>query len=158
MAFIQPLHVLLVEDEEADQHLTMRSLRRLHAAIEVHIVASVKAARNFLRREGAFQEVERPACIILDMQLADGSGEALLDWMAEKDGLADIPVIVLSQAPSEPPHRNVVCEIRKPKSLSGYAQLEEGLGAILFAAADGARVSANDNFTTGTAQVSIDIE
>lgn len=146
MAFIQPLHVLMVEDDEADQHLTMRSLRRLHSAIEVHIVATVKAARSFLRREGAFQDVERPGCIILDMQLRDGRGETLLDWMAEDDELADIPVIVLSQTPSEAPHCNVVCEIRKPKALSGYSQLEDGLGAILFAAADSARGTANDNF------------
>ena len=156
MAFIQPLHVLLVEDDEADQHLTIKSLRRFRSAIEVHLVASLKAARSFLSREGAFQDVGRPVCLILDMQLRDGRGETLLDWMALEDDLADIPVIALSQAPCDPRHPNVVCRIRKPKAVSGYAQLEDGLGAILFA--DSARGTANDNFAARTALTSIDIE
>lgn len=146
MAFTQPIHVLLVEDDEADQHLTRRSLKRVRSAIEVHSVGSVKAARRFLQREGAFEDAQRPVCLILDMHLSDGRGEALLDWMAQVEEFADLPVIVFSDGRSETRYRNVVCSLKKPDHPAGYRSLEEGLGAILFAAADSERPPANDNF------------
>ncbi len=147
MAFTQPLHVLLVEDDEVDQHLTRQSLKRVRSAIEVHNVGSVKAARSYLRQEGAFADAQRPVCMILDMHLSDGRGETLLDWMAQQDELSDLPVIVFSEGLSNPGHRNVVCRLTKPEHPAGYSHLEDGLAAILFAAADRKGVHANDNFT-----------
>ena len=146
MAFTQPLHVLLVEDDEADQHLTRQSLKRVRSSIEVHAVGSVKSAQNYLQREGAFADAQPPVCVILDLHLADGRGETLLDWMSEHEALANLPVIVFSDGDSSPDHRNVVCRLSKPAHASGYSQLESGLASILFAAADLSNQYANDNF------------
>ncbi len=146
MGFTEPLPVLLVEDDEADQHLTRQSLKRFRSSITVHTVASVKAAQAFLSASGAFAQAERPACIILDLQLADGSGRELMDWMVAYESLARLPVIIFSSSRETLPYPNIACQLTKPAELSGYQQLEEGLGAILMAAAQGAPSASNDNF------------
>jgi CheY-like chemotaxis protein len=147
MAFISPLPVLLVEDDEADQHLTRQSLQRFRSSIEIHTVSSVRAAQAFLSATGPFAQAKRPACIILDLTLSDGSGRELMDWMARHDDLARLPVIIFSGRHEALPHENIACQLAKPSEVSGYEQLQNGLGAILFAAADAGRGPANDNYS-----------
>lgn len=149
MAFIAPLPVLLVEDDEADQHLTRQSLQRFRSSIEIHTVSSVRAAQAFLSADGPFADAKRPACIILDLTLSDGTGRDLMDWMARHENLARLPVIIFSGSAETLPHSNIACHLAKPAAMSGYEQLEHGLGAILFAAADGGQGPANDNFGDG---------
>jgi len=146
VVFKVPLPVLLVEDDEADQHLTRQSLQRYRSSIEIHTVSSVRAAQAFLSGAGRFAAAERPACIILDLTLSDGSGRDLMDWMARHEDLARLPVIIFSGETQSLPHENIACQLAKPAEMSGYEQLQNGLGAILFAAADRDRRAANDNF------------
>ncbi len=146
MVFIEPLPVLLVEDDEADQHLTRQSLRRFRSTITLHTVASVRAAQSFLSATGPFHQAERPACIILDMKLSDGTARDLLVWMSRHEELSQIPVIVFASEPEILPFPNIACHLTKPAELSGYEHLETGLGEILMAAAQGAPNAANDNY------------
>ncbi len=146
VVFIESLPVLLVEDDEADQHLTRQALLRFQRSIILHTVSSVKAAQSYLSASGPFAQAERPACIILDLQLSDGSGRDLLNWMQRRESFATLPVIVFTSSPEPLKHDYIACQLSKPAELSGYDQLEKGLGGILMAAARGAPNAANDNF------------
>lgn len=146
MLFTQPLPVLLVEDDDVVAHNTRESLKRVRSVVEMHRVGSVEAARRYLQREDAFANAQRPACLILDLHLADGRSEAFLDWMSQHDEFSELPVIVLSDGASDPNHPNVVCRLSKPARAVSQSHMDDGLASILFAAMDRSGSYANDNF------------
>jgi CheY-like chemotaxis protein/anti-sigma regulatory factor (Ser/Thr protein kinase) len=79
--------VLVVEDDPAVARVLSIMLGR--AGHQVGIVGSLEQARDSLARA-------RPAAILLDMHLPDGSGLELLDHLAGMDGMGSVPVVVLS--------------------------------------------------------------
>ena len=79
--------VLVVEDDDAVARVLGIMLQR--AGHSVTRAASLGEARNALASN-------RPAVILLDMKLPDGSGFDLLDDLSESPALEQIPVVVLS--------------------------------------------------------------
>jgi PAS domain S-box-containing protein len=82
-----PPGILIVEDDDAVARVLGIILGR--AGHTVMRADSLADARNALAEK-------RPAVILLDMKLPDGSGFELLDHMGETPGLDQIPVVVLS--------------------------------------------------------------
>jgi DNA-binding response OmpR family regulator len=88
----EPRTVLVVEDDDATRAFLLDNL-----AADGFRVAAASGADEGLRAI----EVRRPALVVLDLVLEDGSGLALLDRVRASDGLSsridpDLPVIVLS--------------------------------------------------------------
>jgi PAS domain S-box-containing protein len=79
--------VLVVEDDDAVARVLGIMLRR--DGHEVTRAATLGEARQALASR-------RPAVILLDMKLPDGSGLDLLDHLAATPGLEQLPVVVLS--------------------------------------------------------------
>jgi DNA-binding response OmpR family regulator len=84
--------ILVVEDDEATRAFLLENL-----AADGFRVAAASGVGEGLRAI----EVRRPALVVLDLKLEDGSGLALLDRLRAADGLASrldphLPVIVLS--------------------------------------------------------------
>jgi two-component system, chemotaxis family, response regulator Rcp1 len=92
----RPIEVLVVEDNEADSHLTTTALRDARIANEVHVVEDGEEAIAFLNREGTYSSAPRPDLILLDLNLPKKDGFQVLEEMKADSHLRNIPVIVVS--------------------------------------------------------------
>ena len=92
----RPIEVLVIEDNEADQHLTRTALRDARIANDVHIVADGEQAIAFLNQVGAFVDAPRPDLVLLDLNLPKKNGFQVLEEMKAAAHLKNIPVIVVS--------------------------------------------------------------
>lgn len=89
----QPLSLLLVEDDRADAVLVEELIADAAADIGLVWAASLADAERELA-------IARPDCVLLDLNLPDGSGIAALDRISTFD--ATVPVIVLTGLSDEP--------------------------------------------------------
>jgi CheY-like chemotaxis protein len=93
--------VLLVEDDPGDVLLTTDALQDCHLGLNLHVVGDGEDAMRFLRRDGEFAAVPRPALVLLDLNLPRRGGlEVLADLKADPD-LRSIPVVVLTTSQAE---------------------------------------------------------
>lgn len=83
----EPPGILVVEDDDAVARVVGIILAR--AGHSVTRAATLEEARSALA-------ASRPAVVLLDMKLPDGSGFDLVDHMSETPGLEQVPVVVLS--------------------------------------------------------------
>ena len=93
--------VLLVEDDPGDVLLTTDALEDCHLGLSLHVVGDGEDAMRFLRRNGEFEAMPRPALVLLDLNLPRRGGlEVLADLKADPD-LRSIPVVVLTTSQAE---------------------------------------------------------
>lgn len=92
----RPIEVLVVEDSEADQHLTTTALRDARIPNDVHVVADGEQALAYLNREGTYADAPRPDLVLLDLNLPKKDGFQVLEEMRADAHLKTIPVIVVS--------------------------------------------------------------
>ena len=83
----EPPGILVVEDDDAVARVVGIILAR--AGHSVTRAATLEEARRAIA-------AKRPAVVLLDMKLPDGSGFELVDHMSETPGLEQVPVVVLS--------------------------------------------------------------
>lgn len=83
----QPLHLLLVEDEQAHAELIQRALQQQTIPIQLVVVRSFREAREYLY-------TTTPDLVITDIKLPDGNGIELL--AQQKAGAPPFPVIVMT--------------------------------------------------------------
>lgn len=124
------IHILLVEDNEGDIVLMLEAFEESGINTDISVVREGKEAMEFLSREGAFESVDRPNLILLDINLPILNGMELLDWIKSDPELKKIPVIMLSTSSSQKDidraygkHAN--CFVTKP------IDMEDFLNAIL---------------------------
>jgi CheY-like chemotaxis protein len=92
----RPIEVLIVEDNQADSHLTTTALRDARIANEVHVVEDGEEAMAFLNQQGAYGSALRPDLVLLDLNLPKKDGFKVLEEMRADAHLKNIPVIVFS--------------------------------------------------------------
>ena len=92
----RPIEVLVVEDNEADQHLTTSALRDARISYEIHVVEDGEQALAFLRHQAGFRSSPRPDLVLLDLNLPRKNGFEVLEEMRADAQLRTIPVIVVS--------------------------------------------------------------
>ena len=63
--------ILVVEDNENDQFLIMRSIRKHNIANDIHVVSDGKEALDYLRYEGKYKDSDHhmPHLVLLDLKL-----------------------------------------------------------------------------------------
>ena len=83
--------VLLVEDDPDHLQLILRSFRDAPGAPELLIAQSLAEAKDALAKHS-------PELVVVDLQLPDGEGTALLDWSGEKPPMM---IILTAQADRE---------------------------------------------------------
>src|SRR5690349_10986334 len=66
---LDPIQVLLVEDNEADIHLILEGLRDAQVIPEIHILTDGEQALKFLRHQPPFSEAPVPDLVLLDLNL-----------------------------------------------------------------------------------------
>ncbi|MDD1693476.1 MAG: response regulator [Methanoregula sp.] len=97
----EPLHILLVEDNEDHAELVIRSMRDLTVANTVHHVADGELALDYLFQRNTYTDITkspRPDLVLLDLRLPRVDGLEVLKTVKTTPSLLRIPVVVLTSS------------------------------------------------------------
>lgn len=126
---MQPVEVLLVEDNPGDVRLTIEALREAKVAVQMSSVSNGLEALEYLRQE----QNPTPDLILLDLNMPKMDGRELLKEIKWDDQLQAIPVIVLTTSESEEDvyqsynlHAN--CFISKPVDIDEFIDAVQAIG------------------------------
>ncbi len=98
---MQPIHILLVEDNEGDIFLSTEALENSKVNTELSVVRDGKAAIDFLKKEGNYTNAKNPDLLLLDLNLPKRNGFEVLQFIKQDNKLLHIPVIILSTSSAE---------------------------------------------------------
>ena len=116
MLALEPLTILLVEDDPADQKLIRTSLKDQRIANNLHIVSSGEEAMDFLYRSGSHSDATpRPDLILLDLNMPGMGGKEFLRRIKDDEQFKKIPVVILTTSDAE---RDIIDSYRL--QASGY--------------------------------------
>ena len=97
MANLEPLKILLVEDDPADQKLIKIFLQNLKVDKELYIVNCAEEALDFLYNRGDYSSgTAQPDLILLDLNMPGMGGMEFLRQIKDDRGLKQIPVVILT--------------------------------------------------------------
>jgi two-component system response regulator len=134
---LQPVEILLVEDNPADMELTRYTMTKGKILVNMHVAADGFEALDFLRRKGPYAEVPRPDLILLDLNLPGKDGREVLAEVKADPDLKAIPVVVLTTSQSEEDvlrsyNLGVNCFITKPVGLEQFAKVVNSIEDFWF--------------------------
>jgi CheY-like chemotaxis protein len=122
---LDPIKILLVEDNPGDVRLTREVLKEGRIHNTLNVVGDGVEALAFLRREGKYAEAEPQDLVLLDLNLPKKDGREVLAEMKSDPVLRRIPVIILTTSSAEldvltayDHHAN--CYITKPVDLDQF--------------------------------------
>ncbi len=98
---VNPVEILLVEDNPADVELTLRALREHHLANHIHVVKDGAEALDFLFTTGSYTDQQQeisPKVIFLDLKLPKVDGLEVLRRIKANNRTKTIPVVVLTSS------------------------------------------------------------
>lgn len=98
---MNPVDILLVEDDPGDVFLIREALKNSALRFEMHIADNGEKALDYLYRRTSFSTTERPDLIVLDLNLPRINGIEVLRDIKSVPELSAIPVIVLTTSKSE---------------------------------------------------------
>lgn len=118
--------ILLVEDNPGDVRLTKEAMRE--SRLSMHVVRDGMEALDYLHRRGKFEDAEKPALILLDLNLPKKDGREVLAEIKNDRQLKRIPVIILTTSNAYTDivityasHAN--CFITKPSGLEDFMKV-----------------------------------
>jgi len=98
---IEPVDLLLVEDQSSDAELALRALRDLDLGTRLHRLENGAEALDFIFGRNAYADrsvTDAPGLILLDLKLPKVSGHEVLRALKSDDRTRHIPVVVLSSS------------------------------------------------------------
>ncbi|BFG70914.1 response regulator [Sediminibacterium sp. KACHI17] len=101
MSAFQDLEILLVEDNEGDIRLTIEAFKEAKIRNHIRVVRDGEEAMSYLKKQGAFVDVQTPDIILLDINLPKVDGKEVLHMMKTDPLLKSIPVIMLTTSSAE---------------------------------------------------------
>jgi CheY-like chemotaxis protein len=122
---IEPINILLVEDNPGDVRLTIEALREGKVHNHLSVARDGVEALAFLRQEAPFADAPRPDVILLDLNLPKKDGREVLAEIKADEQFRRIPVVVLTTSKAEEDilrsyalHAN--CYVTKPVDLEQF--------------------------------------
>lgn len=129
---MQPIELLLVEDNPGDVRLTQEVLKDGKFLNRISVVDDGVSALRYLRREGKFRDAVRPDMVLLDLNLPGKDGREVLGEMKADPALRRIPVVILTTSNAEVDvlksydlYAN--CYIVKPLDLEQFVKVVRGI-------------------------------
>lgn len=101
---VEPIKLLLVEDDEADILLAKRAFQRANIWNPVDVVRNGQEALDYLHNAGPYADKSkfpRPGLILLDLNLPGIDGREVLDRMHKDPALKSVPVVIVSTSDYE---------------------------------------------------------
>jgi two-component system, chemotaxis family, response regulator Rcp1 len=134
------VEVLLVEDNPADQRLTLEGLKNSSIVKKSHVVENGEDAMSFLKRKGKFSNSPVPDLILLDLNLPRKDGREVLAEVKQDPTFRLIPVIVMTTSNATEDVKKSYslganCFLTKPSGLDDYLNLIKGIEDFWFSLA-----------------------
>ena len=135
---LNPLTILLVEDDPADQKLIRNSLKDQKIANDLYIVNSGEEGMDYLHHQGDYKNgYPQPDLILLDLNMPGMGGKEFLRKIKDDMDLKQIPVIILTTSDSE---RDIIESyklqasgyVSKPVTLDEFRQVMERIEEYWF--------------------------
>ena len=125
---LQPIEIMLVEDNPGDVRLTKEALADANLTNAVTVAADGVEAMAILRREGEHADATRPGLILLDLDFPRKDGREVLAEIKGDPNLKHIPVVILTSSQAEEDvlraHKlNANCYVRKPVDLDQFLKV-----------------------------------
>jgi two-component system response regulator len=128
--------ILLIEDNESDELLTVRALQKAQVAKEIVVVRDGEEALAYLFGTGAYagrDTSQLPTVVLLDLNLPKIGGLDVLRRVRADERTRHLPVVVLTSSGED---RDVVqsyqlganAYVRKPVDFNEFAQATKALG------------------------------
>lgn len=128
--------ILLVEDNDQDLMLIMRSLRKVNLANGVDVVRDGQQALDYLFAQGEFAErvgQELPTVVLLDIGLPRVSGLEVLEALRADERTRVLPVVILTSSDEDRDRLRgyqggANSFVRKPLDFNEFAETVARLG------------------------------
>jgi CheY-like chemotaxis protein len=98
---LQPIEVLLVEDDAGDELMTREAFAEHKISNRLHVVRDGQEALDFLFRTGPYTDAPRVDLILLDLNLPKYDGRQVLERIRSDPDLTHVPVVILTTSASE---------------------------------------------------------
>ncbi|APX95229.1 response regulator [Natronorubrum daqingense] len=98
---LESAQILLVEDNPGDVRLTEEAFKQAQIENDLHVVPDGTEALDFCYQRNEHEHAPRPDLILLDLNLPQKSGEAVLQELKTDPDLRSIPIIVLTSSRAE---------------------------------------------------------
>jgi len=125
---MDPIHILLVEDNEGDIVLTTEALEEGKISNGLSVVRDGQQAIDYLEKKNGFEEAATPDLVLLDINLPKINGHEVLKYIKSSGELQSIPVVMLTTSSdsvdikkSYSNHSN--CYITKPVDINDFLEV-----------------------------------
>lgn len=136
MTVVEPVDLLLVEDNPRDVELTLHAFERFKLANSIHVARDGAEALDFLFAGGSHADrasAPNPRVVLLDLKLPKVDGIGVLRAIRESPRTRTLPVVVLTSSREE---RDIVEAYRlgvnsyivKPLDFDQFAEATRTLG------------------------------
>jgi len=138
---MNPLPILMVEDNPQDEMLTLRSLRKVNLGNQVEVVRDGQQALDYLFREGEFAGrggSALPALVLLDLGLPRVGGLEVLERIRADARTRLLPVVIFTSSSEEEDRLGSLLLgansfVRKPVDFTEFAEKVAKLGVYWLA-------------------------
>lgn len=127
---INPINILLVEDNEGDILLTKEALEEGKIAKSVKVIRDGASVIIYLKEVAEKSPSELPDLILLDINLPKKNGHEVLKELKSNELIQHIPIIILTTSSSErdiaksyQEHAN--CYLIKPMEVNDFLKVVE---------------------------------
>lgn len=125
---MDPIHILLVEDNKGDIVLTTEALEEGKIANTLSVVRDGWEAIQYLEQKEGYGEATPPDLVLLDINLPKVNGHEVLKHIKTSEQLKHIPVIILTTSSDQVDinksyqnHTN--CYITKPMDVNNFMKV-----------------------------------
>ena len=101
MCDLEPIEVLLVEDDPGDELMTREAFEDNKIRNRLHVARDGEEALDFLYRRGAHAGAPAVDLILLDLNLPKYDGRQILEKIKSDPELSHVPVVILTTSSSE---------------------------------------------------------
>jgi two-component system response regulator len=134
---VEPIEVLMAEDNGDDIALMMATLEDMKIHINVSVVRDGVEALEYLHGQGKYSSAVTPDLILLDLNMPRKDGREVLEEIKQDDNLKRIPVVVLTTSDAEVDVLNAYdlhanCYITKPVNLDQFTKVVRAIEQFWF--------------------------